>query len=64
MQVEKIEYEIDWPKFRRGTSIFIPCLDTTAARSEIAPVLKRLGIKVATKVVVVEGIRGLRMWRI
>jgi hypothetical protein len=64
MQVERVRYEIDWKEFRRGYSIFIPCLNPIAAKAEIKPVLKRLKIEVLTRTVIEEGIRGLRIWRL
>lgn len=64
MVVEKVSYEVNWRAFKRGTSIFIPCLDSIKAKAEVAPVLKRLRIKVITKVRIEDGIRGLRMWRL
>ena len=63
MLVEGVKYEINWRKFRPGTSIFIPCLDPAGARAHILAVTKRLRLKVLTKVVIQEGIRGLRVWR-
>jgi hypothetical protein len=64
MIVEGVSYQISWRKFRRGTSIFIPCLDGTKARGEVMVVLKRLRIKVVSKVSIEEGIRGLRIWKV
>lgn len=64
MQVEGVTYEVNWKAFRRGTSIFIPCLDPTRAKKEVAVVLERLRLKTVTKVVIDTGIRGLRVWRI
>lgn len=64
MQVEGVTYEINWKAFKRGTSIFIPCLDPTRARGELLVVLERLRIKTVTKVVIDAGIRGLRIWRV
>jgi hypothetical protein len=64
MQVEKVSYDINWKAFKRGTSFFIPCLDPPRARKEILATTKRLKIKVITKVVIVEGIKGLRVWRV
>ena len=64
MILEGVSYQISWRKFRRGTSIFIPCLDCTKAKEEVMVVLKRLRIKVALKVSIEEGIRGLRIWRV
>ena len=48
----------------KGTSFFIPCLDCKAAKIEIRKETKRLKFKVAMKVVIEEGIRGVRVWRL
>lgn len=63
MQVEKVNYEVNWKAFKRGTSIFIPCLDPPRAKQEVSRVLRRLRIKAIMKVVIEENIRGLRIWR-
>ena len=47
-----------------GYSIFIPCIDTSVAKKDILRVTKRLKIEVITKLVIEEGVRGLRIWRI
>ena len=62
--IEGICYDVNWKHFKRGTSILIPCLDTKAAKEQVLKVTKRLKVNVVTKAVVVEGIRGLRMWRV
>lgn len=64
MLVEGVSYDVNWKKFRRGTSIFIPCLDVKKAKAEVLQVTKRLRMKTLTKVQIEEGIRGLRIWRI
>lgn len=64
MQVEKVSYQINWKAFRRGTSIFIPCLDPARAKREVSPVMQRLRFKVVMKPVVEDSIRGLRIWRV
>jgi hypothetical protein len=64
MQVEKVSYQIDWRKFKRGTSFFIPCLNPKEAKQEIFRTTNRLKIPILTKVVIDEGIRGLRVWRV
>jgi len=63
MQVEGVNYEVNWKAFKRGTSIFIPCLDPRRAKAQVIVVTKRLKLKVLTKVVLEDGIRGLRIWR-
>lgn len=64
MQVEGVTYEINWKAFRRGRSVFIPCLDPVRAKQEVLVVLERLRIKTVIKVVIDTGIRGLRIWRV
>jgi len=64
MRVEKVSYNINWRAFKRGTSFFIPCLDCRKAKKTILTTITRLKYKVVTKVVIEEGVRGLRVWRI
>ena len=64
MKIETVSYQIDWSKFRRGYSFFVPCIDEKAARKEIAAVSRRLKMPMITKVVIAEGIKGLRVWRV
>jgi hypothetical protein len=47
-----------------GYSIFIPCLNPSAAKKDVLRVTKRLKIDVAFKVVIEDGVKGLRIWRI
>lgn len=64
MLVEKVSYQINWKKFKKGCSFFIPCLNPSAAKKEILVTTDRLRYKILTKVVIEEGIKGLRVWRI
>lgn len=64
MLVEGVSYDIRWKEFKRGASLFFPCLDPARARKEIGVVLDRLGIKVLSAVQIEDGIRGLRIWRL
>lgn len=64
MLIEKVRYRVDWAKFRKGYSFFVPCVDVAEARRELAMIMKRLGIQIITKVVVEDGIKGLRVWRV
>lgn len=63
MKIETVSYLVEWRKFRPGTSFFIPCIDTDAARKALGKVTRRLRIKTVTKVVIEDGIKGLRVWR-
>ena len=64
MKIETIQYEVNWAKFRKGYSFFVPCIDHRAARKELRIVTKRLKMDIVTKVVIVDGIKGLRIWRV
>jgi hypothetical protein len=64
MLVEKVSYQVNWKKFRKGGSFFIPCLDPPEAKKEIALTTQRLRYNILTKVVIEEGVRGLRVWRV
>jgi hypothetical protein len=63
MQIEGVTYEINWRAFRKGASMFFPCLDQVRAKTQLMVVLKRLRIKVLVKPSIENGIRGLRVWR-
>lgn len=64
MQIEKLDYSIDWRKFKVGYSFFIPCINCTEARKTITNLTKKLKMRIVAKVVIEEGIRGLRVWRV
>lgn len=63
MKIETVTYQLDWSKFRKGYSFFVPCIDVQAARATITAITKRLKMSVVTKVVIEDGIKGLRVWR-
>ena len=63
MEVERVRYGVNWKQFKVGYSFFIPCLDSKKSWLEIAPVLKRLKYKTVDKVVIEDGVRGSRVWR-
>lgn len=63
MKIEGVTYEVNWKAFRKGTSLFFPCLDYERAQAQLMVVIDRLQLKVLVKPVIEEGIRGLRVWR-
>jgi tRNA A37 threonylcarbamoyladenosine dehydratase len=64
MKIESILYQINWAKFRPGYSFFVPCINHREARAALAKTCRRLKIKTISKVVIQEGIKGLRVWRV
>ena len=64
MQIDGVDYTLDWENFTVGSSFFVPCLHDEEGREAITRKMNRLGYKVLIKVVVEDEIRGLRVWRI
>lgn len=64
MIIETVTYKINWRNFRKGHSFFVPCIDVAEARETISRVTKRLRMETVSKVVVEDGVKGLRVWRI
>ena len=64
MKIHGISFEIDWSKFKPGRTFFIPCLDVESTKEQVELVTKRLQYSVEMKVVIENGIKGLRVWRI
>ena len=64
MRVQGIPYQINWKAFKPGTSFFIPCLNTKAAEEEISFIVARLQMTVVIKVVIEDGVQGVRVWRV
>jgi hypothetical protein len=64
MQVEGVSYDIDWAKFRKGRSIFLPCLNYPKVKDDLHAMFMRLGMRVLVKVIIEDGVKGLRIWRL
>lgn len=63
MQIEGVTYQVNWRRFKRGTSVFFPCLDYDRAKAQLMVVMKRLKLNVLIKPTIEDGVRGLRVWR-
>ena len=64
MQVAGISYKIDWRKFKRGYSVFFPCLNDSSSKKEVQKVMRRLKMDVFIKTTIEEGVKGIRVWRV
>jgi hypothetical protein len=64
MRVEGVAYRINWKKFKRGASFFIPCLDDNEAKKEIQSITKRLKYEIVMRTVVEDSVKGVRIWRV
>lgn len=63
MELERVTYKVNWQKFVRGTSFFIPCVDCKEVRKQLRKILRRMKLKVLIKISIEMGVRGLRVWR-
>ncbi len=54
---------IDWNKFVVGSSMFIPCINTTTAVRQITTITNDKLQQITTKIVVENGLLGVRVWR-
>ena len=64
MLTNGVDYQIMWPDFKIGTSIFIPAIDVKAALKALKKESKRLEFKFVHKIVVENGVKGIRAWRL
>tara|TARA_R100001244_G_scaffold4263_1_gene5437 strand:- start:174 stop:371 length:198 start_codon:yes stop_codon:yes gene_type:complete len=64
MLTNGVDYQIMWPDFKPGSSIFIPTIDTKAAVTALEKESKRLEFEFVHKVVIENGVKGVRAWRL
>ena len=63
MELEGVEYRVNWDAFTPGTSIFLPCLNCAEARKQVVKTIRKLGFRTVDKISIEDGVRGLRIWR-
>jgi len=63
MLIEGVEYNLNWTEFTVGSSFFVPCVDAETAQQKLLKKMKRLNYAVLCKIVIEDGVRGLRVWR-
>lgn len=64
MRLEGVTYDINWKNFNKGSSFFLPCVDTRSGKMYVRNFLANRKLSTVTKVVVEKGIKGLRIWRL
>ncbi len=64
IHLEDTPFHMDWMAFQMGSSFFLPCCKCIALRNEILSKATRAGAKVACKLVIEKGVRGVRTWRV
>jgi hypothetical protein len=59
-----VDYQIKWPEFKPGTSMFLPAINTKAAIEAITKESERLEFEFVHKIVIEDGVQGIRVWRL
>ena len=64
IELHGIHFDVEWDKFEPHSSFFIPCLDIKEAKRIIKLAVARHKFKVRMKTTTLDGIRGIRVWRV
>lgn len=55
---------IDWDRMKVGSSVFVPCINTTLAKRQIRGAFERRGWKMRYYIRPENNMWGIRVWRI
>jgi len=55
---------VNWERFTPGTSVFIPCMNTTEAIKQMNQVCREKGITTRSRARVENHMWGVRFWRL
>ena len=64
LTVMGLPIKVEWAKFTKGTSFFIPCLNRVIVANYILRRTERMKMDVLVKFVVENNTYGLRVWRV
>lgn len=64
VEVDGLQYSVDWRAMRLGWSVFIPCLDVEAGRKALHTDARAHNRKIAVQIVIEGGVQGIRAWRV
>jgi hypothetical protein len=64
LEIEGIQVQIEWHKFRIGSSFFLPCIAHGRMASGITQRAESRGFKVKIIPRIENGMWGIRVWRI
>lgn len=54
---------VEWDRMAVGTSIFVPCINTTKAVQDIKRITAERGWDIELRVCFEKGLQGVRVWR-
>ena len=55
---------IDWDRLKVGSSVFVPCINTTLAKRQVREIFERRGWKMRVVIRPERELWGVRFWRI
>jgi hypothetical protein len=64
LEIEGVQVQIEWQKFRIGTSFFLPCIAHERMIRSITQRAEDRGFRVKTLARIENGMWGIRVWRI
>jgi len=64
LEIEGVQVQVEWQKFRIGTSFFLPCIDHDRMTAGIVKRATSRGFRVKIIARVENGMWGIRVWRI
>ena len=64
LEIEGVQVQIEWLKFRIGTSFFLPCIAHERMATNVIKRAESRGFKVKIIAHIENGMWGIRVWRI
>ena len=64
LEIEGVQVQVEWQKFRIGTSFFLPCINHDRMTAGIVKRATSRGFRVKIIARVENGMWGIRVWRI
>jgi len=55
---------IDWDRLKVGSSVFVPCINTTLAKRQVREIFERRGWKMRVAIRPERELWGVRFWRV
>lgn len=55
---------IDWDQLKVGSSVFVPCMNTSLAKRQVGEIFKRRGWKMRLVIRPERELWGVRFWRV
>lgn len=59
-----VKITVQWDKLVVGASVFIPCINTEKARTQLKNIAKMKQYETIVKICIENGVWGVRMWRL